>query len=316
VAERSLDQQRELVVTLTTEFPALSQRRICELVQANRSAIRYQHREVDDARLRAAILKLHTQWPRYGYRRLCHQLRREGWTINAKRVLRVMRDLDLLAAPAKRRIRTTNSQHAFPRYENLVKTLEMEAPNQVWVADITYVSLQREHVYLAIVMDVFTRVIRGWQLSRFIDEQLTLDALNRALRKGMPTIHHSDQGVQYASTAYVNRLKSKSARISMAAVGEPRENGYAERLMRTVKEEEVSLKEYRDYADATRNLGRFIDRVYNVKRIHSSLGYLTPNEYEEKWRREQTQGKVPTPRTKERATVGTDPSSGRGPNRS
>jgi putative transposase len=193
---------------------------------------------------------------------------------------------------------------------NLVKTLAIQAPNEVWAADITYVSLRRGHVYLAVVLDLFTRVIRGWQLSRFIDERLTLDALNRALRSSPPTIHHSDQGVQYASTAYVQRLRTLGVRISMAAVGEPRENGYAERWMRTVKEEEVSLTEYADFADAKRNLGRFIDRVYNEKRIHSSLDYLTPKEFEAQWRQDQTRRKVKSTRPEDRATVGTDPSAG------
>jgi putative transposase len=292
MADRTIDQHRELFVVLAQEFSSLSQRRICELVNVKRSTMRYQAKTFDESQLHDKIVQIRKDWPRYGYRRMHQQLCRDYGEINPKRVLRVMRELDLLAPPAPRRVRTTNSQHGFPRYENLVKTLEIQAPNQVWVVDITYISLQREFVYLAIVMDVFTRVIRGWQLSRFIDEQLTLDALNRALRKGKPTIHHSDQGVQYASTAYVNRLKTFNVQISMAAVGEPRENGYAERLMRTVKEEEVSLKEYADYADAKRNLGRFIDRVYNVKRIHSSLDYLTPKEFEVQWHHEQTQRKV------------------------
>ena len=133
-------------------------------------------------------------------------------------------------------------------------------------------------------MDVFTRVIRGWELSRSLDGGLTLAALGRALRRGRPEVHHSDQGVQYAATAYTDRLTAVGAAISMAAVGEPEENGFAERLMRTIKEEEVALTEYRDYADARRQLGRFLDAVYNRKRIHSALGYLTPAEYEQQWR--------------------------------
>jgi putative transposase len=290
--------------------PGLSQRRLCELLNVPRSTVRYRAKLVDDSELHRAIVRLRATWPRYGYRRVHRQLRREGHDINAKRVLRVMRAFDLLAPPAKRRVRTTNSQHPFPRYANLVKTLAIQAPNEVWAADITYVSLRRGHVYLAVVLDLFTRVIRGWQLSRFIDERLTLDALNRALRSGPPTIHHSDQGVQYASTAYVQRLRTLGVRISMAAVGEPRENGYAERWMRTVKEEEVSLTEYADFADAKRNLGRFIDRVYNEKRIHSSLDYLTPKEFEAQWRQDQTRRKVKSTRPEDRATVGTDPSAG------
>ena len=153
----------------------------------------------------------------------------------------------------------------------------------MWVADITYVRVRSEFVYLAVLMDVFTRAIRGCELSRSLDGGLTLTALGRAVRRGRPGIHHSDQGVQYAAAAYVERLAAVGAAISMAAVGVPEENGYAERLIRTIKEEEVALTEYRDYPDARRQLGRFLDAVYNRKRIHSSLGYLTPAEYEQQW---------------------------------
>ena len=136
-------------------------------------------------------------------------------------------------------------------------------------------------------MDIFTRNIRGWHLERSLEGDLTLAALEQALRTSRPEIHHSDQGVQYAATGYVERLRGVGARVSMAAVGEPRENGYAERLMRTIKEEEVALTEYTDFADALRQLGRFLDDVYNRKRIHSSLGYLTPAEFEQQWLQEQ-----------------------------
>jgi transposase InsO family protein len=136
-------------------------------------------------------------------------------------------------------------------------------------------------------MDVFTRVLRGWHLSRSLDHGLVLAALERALVAGKPEIHHSEQGVQYAATAYVERLKGLGVTLSMAAVGEPRENGFAERLMRTIKEEEVDLSEYRDFEDARRNLARFLDDVYNRKRIHSSFGYLTPREFESLWKTNQ-----------------------------
>jgi len=138
-------------------------------------------------------------------------------------------------------------------------------------------------------MDVFTRVIRGWHLGRNLDQGLTLAALERALVVAVPEIHHSDQGVQYAATAYVSRLQGLGVTLSMAAIGEPRENGYAERLVRTIKEEEVDLSDYGDLADARRQIGRFIDAVYNDKRIHSALGYLTPLEFEELWRAQRSQ---------------------------
>jgi len=247
-----------------------------------------------EADLRRAVERLAGTWPTYGYRRITRMLRREGRAVNGKRVRRVMAELGLQGkAPARRR-RTTHSPHGPPRYPNLVEGLAVERPEQVWVADITYVRLRDEFVYLAVLMDVFTRRIRGWQLGRSLDGSLALAALRRALRIGTPEVHHSDQGVQYAATAYVRRLTSRGVAISMAAVGKPEENGYAERLMRTIKEEEVALTEYRDFADARRQLGRFLDAVYNRKRIHSSLGYLTPEEFEQQWRAGQV-GKPPVP---------------------
>jgi putative transposase len=181
-------------------------------------------------------------------------------------------------------VRTTDSNHAYPRYPNLVADLTVTHPNHVWVGDITYVRVRTEFVYLAVLLDVFTRRIRGWHLGRSLDQSLTRTALDRALRRGTPAIHHSDQGVQYAATKYVERLLGRAVAVSMAAVGKPEENGYAERLMRTIREEEIALTEYADFADARRQLGRFLDAMYNRKRIHSSLGYLTPAEFEQQWR--------------------------------
>ena len=160
----------------------------------------------------------------------------------------------------------------------------------MWVSDITYIRLHREFIYLAVVMDVFTRTIRGWNLSRSLGQELTLLALQRALEQHRPQIHHSDQGIQYAAPAYIQTLQQAGAAISMAAVGEPRENGYAERLIRTIKEEEVALADYEDFADALAQIGHFIDDVYRTKRIHSALGYLTPAEFEAAWRQEHRQG--------------------------
>lgn len=238
----------------------------------------------DEAKLRKAVERVAGAWPTYGDRRVAAMLRRDGWAVNGKRVRRVMRELGLAAAPPPRRVRTTDSGHPFPRYPNLVADLTVARPDQVWVAAITYVRVRAEFVYLAVLMDVFTRAVRGWELGRSLDGGLTLAALGRARRRGRPTIHHSDQGVQYAATAYVERLTAAGAAVSMAAAGEPEENGYAGRLMRTIKEEEVGLTEYRDYADARRQLGRFLDAVDNRKRIHSALGYLTPAEFEQQWR--------------------------------
>jgi putative transposase len=228
-------------------------------------------------------------WPKYGYLRVTHQLRREGWTVNHKRVARMMRNLGLQAQrKPKPRTTTTDSRHAFPRYANLVEHLEIVRPQQVWVSDITYIRLRQEFLYLAVLMDVLTRCIRGWHLGRSLDQSLTFGALEQALAHATPEIHHSDQGVQYAATAYTARLQAAGTQISMAAVGAAWQNGYAERLMRTIKEEEVELSDYQDYADAMRQIGRFLDEVYMRKRIHSSLGYLTPAEFESQWRQEQS----------------------------
>jgi transposase InsO family protein len=261
-------------------------RLVCRLLGVPRSSVYYAAQAVpdDEALLKAALLDLAGEWPTYGYRRLTAMMRRLGWRVNSKRVRRWMEELNLHAAGPQRRARTTNSNHSFPRYPNLVKDLEITRPDQVWVADITYIRLRQEFVYLAILMDVFTRTIRGWHLGRDLDQGLTLAALERALVVATPEVHHSDQGMQYAATAYVDRLTALHVNLSMAAVGEPRENGYAERLMRTIKEEEVDLSEYRDFADARRQITCFLDDVYNVKRIHSALGYLTPREFEEQWR--------------------------------
>jgi transposase InsO family protein len=263
-------------------------RLLCRLLQVPRSSIYYQPQPVPDADaiFKSALLDLAGQWPTYGYRRLTAMMRRDGWRVNGKRVRRWMDELGISGEPPPRRVRTTNSNHSLPRFPNLVEGLEILGPDHVWVADITYIRLQREFVYLAILMDVFTRAIRGWHLARDLDQRLTLAALERGLAIAVPRIHHSDQGVQYAATAYVERLQQLGVQPSMATIGEPRENGYAERVIRTIKDEEVYLSDYRDFDNAGRQIRLFLDDVYNVKRIHSALGYLTPLEFEQQWRAE------------------------------
>jgi transposase InsO family protein len=241
----------------------------------------------EESELRQALIRLAGKWPTYGYRRLTKMLRREGHLINAKRVRRLMRELGILGEPPVRRPRTTDSRHGSPRYSNLVKDLEVVRPDLVRAADITYLRLLRELVYLAVVMDVFTRAVRGWHLSRGLDVGLRMTALDKDLQSRTPEIHHSDQGVQYASMEYVGLLKTSKVATSMAKVGKPRENGFAERLMRNVKEEEVDLSEYLDFADALRQIRRFLEAVYNRKRIHSSMGYLMPEEFEHQWQQKR-----------------------------
>jgi len=245
----------------------------------------YYHGQAADDQLETDLKQEAGRHPTYGTRRLLHQLRRKPYRyqVNRKRIQRLARHFGLLRPVKRRQTRTTDSRHPYPRYENLVKGLEVVRPDEVWVSDITYIRLKNDFVYLAIVLDVFTRAVRGWCLSRTIDQQLTLDALLMALQEHKPQIHHSDQGVQYACFAYVELLQLLDVHISMAAVGKAEENGFAERFMRTIKEEEVDLSEYHDFADANHQIGIFIQDVYMTKRIHSALGYLTPAEFEESY---------------------------------
>jgi transposase InsO family protein len=270
---------------LAQEYPVSL---ICQLLDCPRSSYYYPTQQPDERTLKTVIETVAADWPTYGYRRVTVQIRRDyQLMVNHKRVSRLMADLGLSVKKKSAKRRTTNSQHPYPRYPNLVEGLEIVRPDQIWVSDITYIRLRSDWVYLAVIMDVFTRAIRGWHLGRHLDQELTLTALRRALQTHTPEIHHSDQGLQYAATAYTDLLTSVKAQISMAEVGQAWQNGYAERLMRTLKEEEVDLSDYEDYAEAYRHIGRFLDQVYMHKRIHSALGYLTPAEFESQWLKEQ-----------------------------
>lgn len=237
----------------------------------------------EPAELREQVRAVAEVHPVYGSRRVTAVLRREPYNlaINRKYVQRVMKAEGLLRRRRRRVPRTTQSDHGLRRYPNLIKGCEATQPNKIWVADITYIGLGQVFVYLAIVLDVYTRIVRGWCLSRHLDEALSLEALRMALAAATPEIHHSDQGVQYAATDYVALLESRGVRLSMSARHSPHENGFAERFMRTVKEEEVDLSDYRTFAEARQEIGQFISDVYNRKRVHSSLGYLTPVEFED-----------------------------------
>ncbi len=265
---------------LREEFPV---RLLCRLLEVAPSSYYYQQQPVEEIELRAQIEQIALEFPRYGYRRMTAQLHRQGWEVNRKHVLRIMGEESLLVQ-VRRYCQTTNSRHSYGVYPNLLKGLEIVRPNQVWAADLTYIRLQRQFVYLAVLLDVFTRAIRGWELSGSLSEELTKAALQRALAQGHPEIHHSDQGVQYAAHGYVQVLQGAQVQISMAAKGTPTENAFVERFMRTLKEEEVYLHEYSDLADARAHIGRFLEEVYMHKRLHSSLGYLPPAEFEAQWR--------------------------------
>jgi putative transposase len=269
-----------VIDVLSNDYPvALA----CRVLGCARSSHYYQSQAPDESDLRAAIDSLAAQWPTYGSRRISMELRRQGWTVNRKHVSRLMGEMGLKIKMKPKKRYTTASDHPFPRYPNLVNDLEIVHPDQVWVADITYIALATEDVYLAIVMDVFTRSIRGWHLGRSLGGELTLTALRPALADRQPAIHHSDQGVQYAATAYVELLQAHGVAISMTDTGAAWQNGYAERVIRTIKEEEVNLSDYRDYGDAYQQIGLFLTDVYTHKRIHSALGYLTPAEFQTEW---------------------------------
>ena len=187
-----------------------------------------------------------------------------------------------LSVAIKRACQTTHSTDGLRPWINHLKTLEVCRCDQVWVGDITYVRLKGHFIYLALLMDVFTRMIRGWKLSQQLTQSLTLNPLREALRQSVPEIHHSDQGVQYLSNAYLSTLRRHGIKVSVAPRGCPWENGYAERLIRTLKEEEVHLNDYQDIHEARDRISHFITQVYHQKRPHSALGYLTPLEFQRK----------------------------------
>jgi putative transposase len=256
---------------------------LCAVLALPRSTLYYRAQPADDLDLRSALEEVALAFPRYGYRRMTAELQRRGWVVNRKHVLRLMREEHLLVQ-VRRFCRTTFSQHPYGRYPNLIKHRVIEWPDQVWCADITYIRLRHEFIYLAVVLDIFTRSVRGWELSRQLSQELPKAALMRALRTATPEIHHSDQGVQYAADGYTELLRTAGVQISMSAQGQPTENAYAERFMRTLKEEEVYLHEYQDFADARTSIGCFLNDVYMHKRVHSALGYLPPAEFEASWR--------------------------------
>ena len=236
-----------------------------------------------DMELRDRIQRIALEHRSYGYRRVTAELRRQGLVVNHKKVLRIRRADDLLAARKRRWVATTDSHPCGAGYPNLLPHLKLDNVDQLWQADITYIRLRESFVYLAVVLDAFSRRVVGWRLGRTLEAELALGALRRALEQRRPApglVHHSDQGVPYASRAYVELLESRGAIISMSRRGNPYDNARAESFIKTLKAEEVELRRYRDLDDARASIGEFLDEVYNRRRLHSALGYRSPEEFE------------------------------------
>ena len=264
-------------------------RSLCAAVALSRASY-YRDRqgrdpEPETVALRDQIQKIALACPAYGYRRITAELERRGWSSNHKRVLRLMRQDNLLCLRRRKWfLRTTDSAHPFPVFANLAATLKPTAINQLWVADITYIRLRREFVYLAVVLDAYSRRVVGWALGRSLEAELTLTALRRAVVERSPTpglVHHSDRGVQYACGAYTALLDEYGIRGSMSRCGNPYDNAYAESFMKTLKYEEVYRNDYADLDEAAASIGEFIEQVYNQQRLHSALGYRPPAEFEQ-----------------------------------
>jgi putative transposase len=222
----------------------------------------------------------------YGYRRVTAEIRRQGFIVNHKRVLHVMREDNLLSLRKRKFVVTTDSNHGRLIYPNLITDMKLTAPNQLWVADITYIRLLEEFIFLAVVLDAFSRRVLGWELGESLQTSLAIHALDRALaNRVIPAgiIHHSDQGVQYASDDYLNRLREHDFEISMSRKAAPWENARAESFIKTLKAEEVWLNQYRDLEHARRSIGVFLEEVYNARRMHSALGYISPAQFEAKF---------------------------------
>lgn len=233
--------------------------------------------------IRDQMQRIALESPAYGYRRITGELQRRGFAVNHKRVLRMMSEDNLLCIGRRAFVATTDSKHSLPVYPNLARGLQPAALNQLWIADITYIRLRVEFVYLAVVLDAFSRRVIGWALGRTLETGLAVAALRMALverRPGAGLVHHSDRGVQYASQDYTGLLKEHEVVISMSRKGNPYDNAACESFMKTLKYEEVYRNEYRDFHDAHASIGTFLEVVYNQKRLHSALGYVPPAEFE------------------------------------
>jgi len=282
-------------MSLATPIPL---EQLCRLALVSRAGF-YRWRNASetidgDLDLRDEIQRIALEFPFYGWPRITRELGDRGWRVNHKRVYRIMREDNLLYLRRRKfSVMTTNSNHDQPIYPNLAKAMAPTGINQLWVADITYIRLELEFVYLAVILDAFSRRVIGWALDRTLEAELTMGALRMALECRSPTpglVHHSDRGIQYASGDYTGLLKDNHITISMSRKGNPYDNAFCESFMKTLKYEEVHRQEYRDLPDARFSIKDFLERVYNQRRLHSAIGYCAPAKFEQRLLAKKAQG--------------------------